>query len=111
MGIKYYDMDGKPMDMMAWAVMFEDHAKRRVGSTTVWPGWWVSTVLLGMDHSFHGGPPIIFETMVFHPKQSDVEMDRYSTKEEALAGHWAMVRRMRWQWWRFFWLWIHRRKW
>jgi hypothetical protein len=38
-----------------------------------------------------GGPPLIFETMVFGGSK-DGEMDRYSTKEEAEKGHEAMVR-------------------
>lgn len=109
----YYDMDGNPIDIMAWAEMYKDHDKRRVGGTKVFPGWWVSTVLLGLDHSFSGGPPIIFETMVFHPKHggSEMEMDRYSTKAEAEVGHRAMVRRMRWQWWRFLKLYLRPRGW
>ena len=46
----------------------------------------VSTVFLGMDHSFGGGPPLLFETMIFGGK-SDGYMDRYGTWQEAEAGH------------------------
>lgn len=50
----------------------------------------VSTVFLGLDHSFSmRSGPILFETMVFHPDTGGREYycDRYSTWEEAEAGH------------------------
>jgi len=53
----------------------------------------VSTVFLGIDHSFSdGGPPILFETMVFGGP--DQEMDRCSTWEKAEKMHEKMVRRV-----------------
>lgn len=52
----------------------------------------VSTVFLGLDHSFGGGPPLLFETMVFeNGTNEDVGCNRYSTWEEADAGHAGMV--------------------
>ncbi len=52
----------------------------------------VSTVFLGMDHSFGLGlEPILWETMVFGG-QHDGEFWRYSSRGEALAGHWRAVR-------------------
>ena len=66
---------------------------RRVAESTVGE-MWVSTVFLGLNHSYHlGGPPLLFETMVF-PSQdnySDMLCWRYSTKAEAEAGHAAVV--------------------
>jgi hypothetical protein len=56
----------------------------------------VSTVYLGVDHSFGNGPPLLYETMVFGCGKHDKYQRRYSTQEEALAGHWetvAMVKR------------------
>ena len=53
-------------------------------------GMVVSTVWLGLDHSMGtGGPPRIFETMVFpSPKRfDDLEMRRYATEAQAKAGH------------------------
>ena len=56
--------------------------------------YWISTVHLGIDHSFGGGgPPVIFETMVFRSRMSDLDCDRYSTEEQALAGHEAMTKK------------------
>ena len=54
----------------------------------------VSTVFLGLDHSFSGGgPPVIFETMVFGG-DLDQEMERYSTWDEAETGHLQMIKRV-----------------
>jgi len=61
-----------------------DPEKRRVARSEFGPVS-VSTVFLGMDHSFGGGP-LLFETMIFGGK-SDGYMDRYSTWQEAEAGH------------------------
>lgn len=46
----------------------------------------VSTVFLGLDHSFGGKTPILFETMIFGGKHNEY-CDRYSTWEEAEEGH------------------------
>jgi hypothetical protein len=50
---------------------------------------WVSTVFLGLDHQYGEGPPLVFETMVFLSKGnlSEIDADRYTTRDEALAGH------------------------
>jgi len=56
--------------------------------------YWVSTVFLGLDYNWTGqGKPILFETMVFKGKQSDLDMDRYRTWEEAMKGHILMVKK------------------
>lgn len=65
-----------------------------VGRTEVPNGYYVSTVFLGLDHQMGEGEPILFETMVFPSGDGEFneqEMDRYSTYQEALDGHWAMV--------------------
>ena len=51
----------------------------------------VSTVFLGIDHSFDSdSEPILFETLVFGG-DLDGEMQRYSTWKEAVKGHAEMV--------------------
>jgi len=52
-------------------------------------GKWISTVWLGLDHSFSGPPPLIFETMVFATRNelSGLDQRRYSTEALALTGH------------------------
>jgi hypothetical protein len=62
---------------------------RRVGKDII-NGHYVSTVFLGTDHDFFGqGVPLVFETMVFEDDKigCQIYMDRYSTWDEALAGH------------------------
>ena len=50
-------------------------------------------MFLGLDHSFGGGAPLLFETMVFGGPL-DGEQERYSTWNEAEAGHKLMVERV-----------------
>jgi len=53
--------------------------------------WTVSTVFLGLDHSFEpDGPPVLWETMVFGGPEGDFQC-RYATAVEARAGHAAKV--------------------
>ena len=98
MGREHYILDGheaKPVDLMTWAKWFEKARQDRVvARTNVVPGSDVSTVFLGLDHQWGDGPPLIFETMVFGGPL-DQETERYSTWEEAEAGHAQMVERVR----------------
>ena len=90
----YYDKDGKPLDTLSWARLFENFDYKRVG---LWKGkkYRVSTVWLGLDHSFLDSKPLIFETMVFNVKgrniNKDLDMQRYTTLKEAEQGHKRMV--------------------
>lgn len=54
---------------------------------------YVSTVFLGLDHSFGDeGPPILWETMAFNiPGTDDEFSDRYDNRAAAVAGHAAAV--------------------
>jgi len=91
--MKYYDKQGREIDMMEWGRLHSAPYKR-VAETTLEDGTWISTVWLGIDHRLGGdGPPLIFETMVFASKDdlSEKDMARYSTEAEALAGHAEMV--------------------
>lgn len=84
----YYDKDGKEMELLDWARKFEDRAYKIVKQENV-GDIWISTVWLGMDHSFGEGKPLIYETMAF-PKKGDwneLGCERYSTLEEAQKGH------------------------
>jgi hypothetical protein len=58
----------------------------RVGLTKLENGTEVSTVFLGLDHAWGDGPPLLFETMIFGGTE-DEYCERYSTWEEAEAGH------------------------
>lgn len=85
---KHYILDGKTPklidDFMEWAKYYET-ADRIVKKTEVL-GCEVSTVFLGIDHAYFGGPPILFETMIFGGEHNEFQ-ERYSTWEEAEAGH------------------------
>lgn len=86
---RYYDRYGIPIDLQTWAELLHQQGYDRLASTRFKLGTHeihVSTVWLGLDHSFNGGPPLIFETMIFGGEH-DQYQERYSTEEEALAGH------------------------
>ncbi len=84
-----YILEGKspkPVDdILEWGKWFET-ADRYVEFTKMWLDVKVSTVFLGLDHSFDRGAPILFETMIFGGKQ-DQYQERYHTWEEAEVGH------------------------
>lgn len=93
----YYDRKGRPMDLTDWAQHLEDRDYAVVAQHWI-RGWMVSTVWLGLDHSFsliQGTPPVIFETMVFppgdeageHGPRSEEYCERYRTEDAAQAGH------------------------
>ncbi len=102
----YYDKNGNPLGLYEWVALLEDKEYSRVGLDER-DGIRVSTVWLGLDHSFGSGPLHIFETMVFDdqdthetsseylPSQTfsqDLTQVLYSTLEEAEAGHKAHVK-------------------
>jgi hypothetical protein len=73
-------------DLLTWARSFEEDDRivkqEDVGNV------WVSTVFLGIDHSFNGGPPLLFETMAFYGRGGhDLLQYRCSTWAEAEAQH------------------------
>lgn len=51
-------------DLMTWAAWMGDCRNTRVRRSQC-GSWIVSTIFLGLDHSFGGDTPILFETMVF----------------------------------------------
>lgn len=88
----YLDDDGEAQpwepdsDFLGWAAWLET-AERHVGETflenrTIR----VSTVFLGLNHSFGGEVPILFETMIFGGEHDELQA-RYSTRAEAEQGH------------------------
>ena len=91
-----YILEGKTpricSDINTWAKWFETAdrvvAKTKIGDSTV------STVFLGIDHSFGDGPPLLFETMVFGGPLDD-ECERCSVWNQAEQQHKDMVRRVR----------------
>lgn len=95
MSPRYYDRAGNPLkDIVAWTALHEDPNYARVAWTET-PDVIVSTVWLGIDHSFiEGAPPAIFETMIFGGTRDGWHC-RYATEANARAGHAAAVAAMR----------------
>jgi hypothetical protein len=91
--IKYYVLDKnnnpKPVSVQRWSFTFE-HNRRTVAQEVV-GGIYISTIFLGIDYSFGmGGPPLVFETMAFDADE-ELMCRRYSTWDEAVAGHQEIV--------------------
>jgi len=107
---RYYILEGHepaPATLHEWGQWFSE-ADRRVAFTDLGYAT-VSTVFLGVDHRYMGGgPPILFETMVFanpvkgerFPEEAFDISDRYCTWEEAEFGHVAIVTMVRQAFWR-----------
>ena len=51
----------------------------------------ISTVFLGLDHSFGGDIPVLYETLVDFPSGEE-EMYRYETEEQAIEKHTQLVK-------------------
>ncbi len=81
------DKTYRPCDVLEWTYQME-HVDRCVGGDIIKEKF-VSTVWLGLDHRINGGRPLLFETMVFeeHRAGHDIYCQRYSTWDEAVAGH------------------------
>jgi hypothetical protein len=83
------DHNAVPADLLTWADWFEKDFKKRFVKRDVMPdGRAISTVFLGIDLNWSGGPPLIFETMVFKADTSSEEYcERCSTWSQALKQH------------------------
>lgn len=106
----YYilDEDKEPVpepDLTKWAEWFESSnrvVRRNTTSVTMKRGdqeknvgeITISTVFLGLDHSFTGNPPLLFETMVFGGPL-DQQQERCSTWEGAEMMHEKMMERVK----------------
>ncbi len=97
LGYNYiYILDGKNVvecpDLQTWFAWYES-SSRSVANETI-DGVRVSTVFLGLDHSFGTGPLTLFETMVFGGPL-DGEQYRCATWEEAELMHAKAVSRLK----------------
>jgi hypothetical protein len=79
-------------DLMEWGRWMQQPEARRIDRTQVADSK-VSTVFLGLNHQFGDGPGLWFETMVFGAPE-DQFCCRYSTLDEAKAGHATVVARL-----------------
>ena len=81
-------------DMQTWARWRIDNDQRRGVAKTCIGEVLVSTIFLCLDFQPGTGDPQLYETKVVGGALDD-ECDRYPTREAALAGHEAMVARVR----------------
>lgn len=80
-------------DLQKWGEWMERVHSRRVARTKMSRDTDVSTVFLGLDHSFGGTGPIVFETMVFGGTL-DGETSRSGTFKQSVEQHLEMVNRV-----------------
>lgn len=75
-------------DTREWAEMWQ-HPTRRIVKQEKIGHLSVSTVFLGIDHSFtwHYKAPVVFETMIFGLSDDEEYQERYCTWAEAEVGH------------------------
>lgn len=101
MSTRKYILEGRtPVptdDLMLWGQRFELD-NRHVAVTIIGP-YRISTVFLGIDHQFGGGPPLLFETMVFDAETTrsadGFGQWRCSTWEQAEQQHQDVTREVR----------------
>ena len=98
----YFDRSGNAISFRDWARLSawdekDNNNQYRIVKQEEVGDYWISTVWLGLDHGFGRSKPLIFETMVFNnvTDESDLDCRRWSTEEQALAGHEAMVDEVR----------------
>lgn len=77
----------EPVDWSLVSAEWQRH--QRVAYDDV-DGVMVSTVFLSLDHSWGGGPPVLWETMIFGGER-DQEQHRYTSAQEALEMHAKIV--------------------
>jgi len=75
-----------PVEMMDWAIWFEvaTRTRERMVAQEDVGTYYVSTVFLGLDHSFGGEVPLLFESMIFPDGNY---CDRCGTWDEAIDMH------------------------
>jgi hypothetical protein len=102
------DAKGRPVpceDLLTWGRWFETSNHLRILRRTYFPKWlgghdgaeriFVSTVFLGLNHGFASdGPPVLWETMAFGTHSEYEPMDRYTSRWEAILGHYRMCLRV-----------------
>ncbi len=76
-------------DTLTWG-RWNDNFKNRHVATTLLGNVKVSTVFLGLDHSWGEGPPLLWETMIFGGEHDEYQ-DRYTSLEAAKIGHTTAV--------------------
>lgn len=85
----WYGLNGEPITTREANELLGDSNRRRIGHASITTDRGrvtVSTVHLVLNHSFMGGPPVLWETMTFGGPLDD-EQNRYTSAEAARTGH------------------------
>jgi hypothetical protein len=88
-----FDWYGRPLSLEGWTALLAGETKVAVTDieTPAGENIRVSTVWTGTDLSYRrrddDQPPRVFETMVFGPSPLDEQAWKWSTEEQARAGH------------------------
>lgn len=97
---RYYILNesGQPVltgNLDKWAAWFQNTETRRIAFDEI-EGVQVSTVFLGLDHSFSDeGPPVLWETMVFGGPMDEHQERCAGSREQAEAMHADVVQRVK----------------
>jgi hypothetical protein len=89
----YYAKDGRPLDLASWAELLQDREYARIAAQRLDVDGVevrVSTVWIGLDHSWQPGTRHTYETMVFCEAQDEAQW-RWCSEEHARAGHARVV--------------------
>jgi hypothetical protein len=92
----FFDRQLQPLGWEEYAILHSFRSYCRVDESNIGP-LWISTVWLGTDLGIWGDDPIVFETMIFGPDESEPlhpemrayvdAMVRYASEDEAYQGH------------------------
>lgn len=90
----YFNKQGEIIASEEWIALYQVPSYKRIANTELDDGKVISTMWIGLNHSFSDkSKPLIFETMVFSSSENwgDMDCNRYSTLDDAIKGHEAMV--------------------
>lgn len=96
----YKDRQGNSVDVMQFAELLSNDRYYRVARTAFYDvergfTYDLSTIWLGIDHSWGYGDPILFESMLFTEDESVSQWGtRWGTEDEAVAGHVEVARQL-----------------
>ena len=79
-----------PTDVYVWAKSLNE--TRIIKQSSVKNNL-ISTVVFDIKYDYVYDKPILFETMVFDINGDDIDMNRYTTLEDAIKGHEKMVKK------------------
>jgi len=82
------DKDNKPIEAhpLVYIDWIHNNPSRKAVKQELIGDVRVSTVFLGLNHSYEGGDPVLWETMVFEGDY-DGYQERYTSYEDALRNH------------------------